>query len=174
MSRTGWGPSSISSTVEEKCYIKGHYLLKNSCVVMEYLGKMQNCELNIGSFIHPEKSWSLLFMDTLCELKSAPHHLPVLHFKMQDSVRVLPDMKSSDTFPWLGNLHASTLICSSPTLHRCNCIHWCSRWFYTETSWQASCADAVEFYSMQAMNPSKPRCYQEAASTALWPWLMKA
>lgn len=63
---------------------------------MEYLGKMQNCELNISYFIHPEKSWSLLFMDALSELKSAPRHLPVLHFKMQDSVRVLPDMKSSD------------------------------------------------------------------------------
>lgn len=35
-------------------------------------------------------------MDALSELKSAPCHLPVLHFKMQDSARVLPDMKSSD------------------------------------------------------------------------------
>lgn len=66
---------------------------------MEYLGKMQNCELNIGSFIHPEKSWSLPFLDAYSELKSAPHQLPVLHFKMQDSARVLADVKSSDTFP---------------------------------------------------------------------------
>lgn len=128
MSRTGWGPSSISSTVEEKCHIKGHYLLKNSYVVMEHLGKMQNCELNIGFFIHPEKSWSLLFMDAL---NSNQHHATFQFciLKCRTVLEVLPDMKSSDTFSWLGNLHTSTLIYSSHTLHRYNCIPWCSRWF---------------------------------------------